>query len=175
MTERFSANVRDVHSVKTVHVCPRKQLQESVYHAVCVDTCFDAQRCLIHSLKVGQLNKISFYLSLFGMEASTCKDHAVLFRRGSEGFVIKQVSQHLHLKRNCTPLHSTPHSLQMCNLRLALSVLRSHWVRLVQSVIEFLSHQGTSGCTVDTHRCFLQINVVKAIPWEVSMGFIFHT
>lgn len=43
MTERFSANVRDVHSVKTVHVCPRKQLQESVYHAVCVDTCFDAQ------------------------------------------------------------------------------------------------------------------------------------
>lgn len=44
LSERFSStNVRDVHPVKTVGVCPCKQLQESVGHAVCVDTCSDAQ------------------------------------------------------------------------------------------------------------------------------------
>lgn len=34
--------LRDVHPVKTVRICPRKQLQESVGHAACVDTCSDA-------------------------------------------------------------------------------------------------------------------------------------
>lgn len=43
LLEWFSMNLRDVHPVKTVCVCPWKQLQESVCHAVCVDTCSDAQ------------------------------------------------------------------------------------------------------------------------------------
>lgn len=43
LSERFSTILRDVHPVKTVRICPWKQLQESVCRAVCVDTCSDAQ------------------------------------------------------------------------------------------------------------------------------------
>lgn len=43
LLERFSANIRDVHPVKTAWICLRKQVQESVSHAGCLDTCSGAQ------------------------------------------------------------------------------------------------------------------------------------
>lgn len=51
------------------------------------------------------------YFLFLAQRHQRAKVHALLFRRGSEGFVIKRASPHLRLKRNSTSLRSTPHYL----------------------------------------------------------------
>ncbi len=46
-----------------------------------------------------------------GTETSTCRVRAAQFRGRSEALVIERASLHLHLNRNSSPRHPTPHSL----------------------------------------------------------------